>query len=166
MLNGSREDRIRELSGGYSGAGQRIGVVVSRFNEFITKSLLSGCVECLVGHGVSDRDIEVVWVPGALELGLAVSLMAKSGKFDAIIALGAVIRGETAHFDVVVNQSAAALTKVSETYLLPVLNGVLTTEDLDQAISRAGAKSGNKGFDVALAAIEMVNISKDLSKTE
>ena len=153
-------------AGDLSAAGQRFAIVASRFNDFITKSLIEGATDCLLRHGAKASDIETYWVPGALELALVAQEIARTAKYDAIIALGAVIRGETSHYDVVVSQSATGLAKVAMENSIPVLNGVLTTEDLDQAIARSGTKSGNKGYDVALGAIEMVNLLTEISKAD
>ena len=157
-------EELSHYAGALSAAGQRFAIVASRFNEFITKSLIDGATDCLLRHGAKGSDIDTYWVPGALELSLIAQELAKTSRYDAIIALGAVIRGETSHYDVVVSQSASRLSKVAMENSIPVLNGVLTTEDLDQAIARSGAKSGNKGYDVAAAAIEMVNLLTDISK--
>ena len=142
--------------------GMKIGVVVSRFNEFITSKLLGGCQDGLVRHGVNDEDISVAWVPGAFEIPLVAQKMAKSGKYDAVICLGAVIRGKTSHYDYVCNEVSKGIAQVSLNSEIPVLFGIVTTENIEQAIERAGTKAGNKGYDCALSAIEMVNVIKNL----
>lgn len=141
----------------------KIGIVAGRFNEFITEKLLSGATGTLVSHGVDENDITVAWVPGAFELPLIAQKMAESGQYDAIITLGCVIRGATTHYDYVCNEAAKGISKVSLDSGLPVIFGVLTTENIEQAIERAGTKAGNKGADCAMAAIEMANLTKALS---
>ncbi len=140
----------------------RFGLVVSRFNSFIVDSLQSGAIDCLLRHGARESDIEVVKVPGAHEIPLLAQRMAASEKYDAIIALGAVIRGATPHFDYVAGECAKGLAAVSQQYGLPVAFGVLTVDTIEQAVERAGTKAGNKGGDAALSAIEMVNLLKQL----
>ncbi len=140
----------------------KIGIVAARFNEFITSKLLSGAIDGLVRHGVNDEDISVAWVPGAYEIPLIASKMAKSRKYDAIICLGAVIRGSTTHYDYVCNEVSKGIAQVSLASDIPVLFGVLTTENIEQAIERAGVKSGNKGFECAEGAIEMVNLIRNI----
>lgn len=142
----------------------RFALVASRFNSFIVDRLVDGAKGGLISHGVAEADIDVVYVPGALEIPLAADRLA-NGSYAAIICLGTVIRGDTSHYDVVVNQSARGMADVALRSKIPVLNAVLTTETLDQAINRAGAKAGNKGFDAALAAIEMVNLLSQLPGT-
>ncbi len=144
------------------GQGLRFGLVVSRFNEFFTGKLLEGARDALLRHGVADADIETAWVPGAFEIPLAAKKMAQSGKYDAVICLGAVVRGATPHFDYVAAEVSKGIASVSLETGLPVIYGVLTTDNLEQAIERAGTKSGNKGFDAAISAIEMVNLLKSL----
>ena len=136
----------------------KIGIVVARFNEFITSKLLGGAVDGLVRHDVSEDNIEVAWVPGAFEIPLVAKKMAKSGKYDAMICLGAVIRGSTSHYDYVCNEVSKGIASVSLESEIPVMFGILTTENIEQAIERAGTKAGNKGYDCALGAIEMVNL--------
>lgn len=136
----------------------RVGIVAARFNEFITNKLLSGAMDALLRHDVKEEDIRVAWVPGAFEIPLIASKMAKSGKYDAIICLGAVIRGSTSHYDYVCNEVSKGIASVSLDTGVPVMFGVLTTENIEQAIERAGTKAGNKGFDCATGAIEMVNL--------
>ena len=144
--------------GALTGKGKRFGIVVSRFNEFISKRLLDGALDRLVRSGVADSNIDIMWVPGSFEVPLACLHMAKSKKFDAVLALGAVIRGDTAHFDYVAGELAKGVAKVTLDTSVPVIFGVITTETLEQAIERAGVKSGNKGADAAESAIEMANL--------
>jgi 6,7-dimethyl-8-ribityllumazine synthase len=141
---------------------KKYGIVVSRFNEFITTKLLEGALDALSRHGVKDDEITVVWAPGAFEIPLVAKKMAASGKHDAVIALGAVIRGGTPHFDYVANEVSKGVAHVALESGVPVLFGVLTTDSIEQAIERAGTKAGNKGFDAALAAVEMANLMEQL----
>jgi len=141
---------------------KKYGIVVSRFNEFITTKLLEGALDALSRHGVKDDEITVVWTPGAFEIPLVAKKMAASGKHDAVIALGAVIRGGTPHFDYVANEVSKGVAHVALESGVPVLFGVLTTDSIEQAIERAGTKAGNKGFDAALAAVEMANLMEQL----
>lgn len=136
----------------------KFGIVVGRFNEFIGGKLLSGAIDGLVRHGAGEEDIEVAWVPGAYEIPLVAKKMAASGKYDAVITLGAVIRGSTPHFDVVANEVAKGVASVSLDSNVPIVFGVLTTDTIEQAIERAGTKAGNKGFEAAATAIEMANL--------
>ena len=138
--------------------GIKVGIVAARFNEFIVSKLLSGCEDGLLRHGVQPQDISVAWVPGAFEIPLIASKMAKSGKYDAVIALGAVIRGATPHFDYVCAEAAKGVAQASMGSGVPVAFGILTTENIQQAVERAGTKSGNKGYDAAMSAIEMANL--------
>ncbi|MBO4876683.1 MAG: 6,7-dimethyl-8-ribityllumazine synthase [Ruminococcus sp.] len=138
----------------------RIGIVVARFNEFITSKLLGGAVDTLTRHGISEDSIDVAWVPGAFEIPLIASRMAKSGKYDAVICLGAIIRGSTSHYDLVCNEAAKGIAQVSLQNDIPVMFGVITTENIEQAIERAGSKAGNKGSECAEGAIEMINLIK------
>ena len=140
----------------------KFGIVVGRFNEFIGSKLLAGSIDALVRHGADNESIETAWVPGAFEIPLAAKKMAKSGKYDAIICLGAIIRGSTPHFDFVANEAAKGVAMVSLDSEVPVSFGILTTENIEQAIERAGTKAGNKGFDAAMSAIEMANLIKSL----
>ena len=142
--------------------GMKVGIVVARFNEFITNKLLGGAVDGLTRHGVADENITTAWVPGAFEIPLIAEKMAKSGKYDAIICLGAVIRGATSHYDYVCNEVSKGIASVSLSSGVPVLFGVVTTENIEQAIERAGTKAGNKGYDSAMAAIEMVNLVRQV----
>ena len=153
---------IKTYEGKLIAQGLRFGIVVGRFNEFISSRLLSGAIDGLVRHGAEEADIEVSWVPGAFEIPLVAQKMAGSKKFDAVICLGAVIRGSTPHFDYVANEMSKGIAKVSLDTGLPVIFGVLTTDTIEQAIERAGTKAGNKGYDAALTAIEMANLMKIL----
>lgn len=140
----------------------RVGIVAARFNEFITSRFLGGAMDALLRHDVSEDDVHVAWVPGAFEIPLVASKMAKSGKYDAVICLGAVIRGSTSHYDYVCNEVSKGIAAVSLESGIPVLFGVLTTENIEQAIERAGTKAGNKGYDCAVSAIEMVNLIREM----
>ena len=150
------------LEGKLVSSEMKIGIVVSRFNEFITSRLLSGAVDALSRHDVADDCIDVAWVPGAFEIPLFASKMAKSGKYDAVICLGAVIRGNTSHYDYVCNEVSKGIAQVSIQSGIPVMFGVVTTENIEQAIERAGTKAGNKGYDAAMGAIEMVNLLRTM----
>ena len=144
--------------------GIKIGIVVARFNEFITSKLLGGALDGLKRHNVNENDIDVAWVPGAFEIPLIAKKMANSGKYDAVICLGAVIRGSTSHYDYVCNEVSKGIAAVSMNSDIPVMFGVITTENIEQAIERAGTKAGNKGYDCALGAIEMVNLIREMDK--
>jgi 6,7-dimethyl-8-ribityllumazine synthase len=144
------------------GTGLRFGLVVSRFNEFISRKLLEGARDALGRHGVAEEDIAVAWVPGAFEIPLVARRIAESGQYDAVICLGAVIRGSTPHFDYIAAEVAKGIAQVGLQTGVPVLFGVLTTDTIEQAIERAGAKAGNKGFDAALGAIEMADLLRKL----
>src|SRR5919197_6164932 len=153
---------MQTYEGSLDAAGVRVGIVVSRFNELITRPLLEGALDCLRRHGADDERLSVVWVPGAFEIPAVARRLACSGAFDAIVCLGAVIRGATPHFDHVANQAAAGVARAAYDSGVPVIFGVLTTDTIEQAIERAGTKAGNKGSDAALAAIEMANLLKEL----
>ena len=153
---------IHVLEGKVFGQGMKIGIVAARFNEFIVSKLLSGAVDGLVRHGVEEDDITAAWVPGAFEIPLMAEKMAQSGKYDAIICVGAVIRGSTSHYDYVCNEVSKGIAQVGLKSGIPVLFGVVTTENIEQAIERAGTKAGNKGYDCALSAIEMVNLMRQM----
>ena len=153
---------MKTLEGKLVAKGIRVGIVAARFNEFITSKLLSGAMDGLVRHDVQEEDIHVAWVPGAFEIPLIASKMAKSGKYDAVICLGAVIRGSTSHYDYVCNEVSKGIAAVGLDSGIPVLFGVLTTENIEQAIERAGTKAGNKGYDCALSAIEMVDLLRQM----
>ena len=142
--------------------GMKVGIVAARFNEIIVNKLLGGAVDGLVRHGVEEENITAAWVPGAFEIPITAQKMAQSGKYDAIICVGAVIRGDTSHYDLVCNESAKGIAQVELATGIPVLFGVITTENIEQAIARAGSKAGNKGYDCALSAIEMINLMKQL----
>ena len=143
--------------------GIKVGIVVARFNEFIGSKLLGGAIDGLKRHDVKEEDIDVAWVPGAFEIPLIAAKMAKLGKYDAIICLGAVIRGSTTHYDYVCSEVSKGVAHVSLQSEIPVIFGVLTTENIEQAIERAGTKAGNKGYDCALTAIEMVNLINEIT---
>lgn len=140
----------------------KYAIVVSRFNEFITSKLLGGAKDALLRHGVEDSQVDVAWVPGAFEIPLIAQRLAASGKYDAVITLGAVIRGSTTHYDYVCNEVAKGVAKVQLDSGVPVIFGIVTTENIEQAIERAGTKAGNKGYDAALSALEMANLLKNL----
>ena len=150
------------LEGKLIAEGLKFGIVVGRFNEFIGSKLLSGCVDGLVRHGAEESDIDVAWVPGAFEIPVLARKLAESGKYDAIICLGAVIRGATTHYDYVCAEVSKGIATVSLNTGVPVMFGVVTTDTIQQAIERAGTKSGNKGYDCALGAIEMANLMKKI----
>lgn len=144
------------------GTGLKIGIVAGRFNEFITSKLVSGAQDALKRHGVNEQDIDLAWVPGAFEIPFMAKKMAQTGRYDAIITLGAVIRGSTPHFDYVCNEVAKGVGALNFQYDLPVIFGVITTDTIEQAVERAGTKAGNKGWDAALVAIEMANLNKQI----
>jgi 6,7-dimethyl-8-ribityllumazine synthase len=152
----------KELNGGLSGEGLRVGLVVARFNEFITSKLLEGAQAALARHGVKDDDVTVAWVPGSFEISFVSAKMAASGKYDVLICLGAVIRGETDHYEYVAGEAAKGVAAASVATGIPVIFGVLTTETLEQAINRAGGKQGNNGYSAGVAAIEMANLLRIL----
>ena len=153
---------MRTLEGKMVADGIKIGIVVARFNEFITSKLLGGAMDGLVRHGMDEDDVDVAWVPGAFEIPLIAKKMANSGKYDAVIALGAVIRGSTSHYDYVCNEVSKGVAAASMESGVPVMFGIVTTENIEQAIERAGTKAGNKGCDCALGAIEMVNLIRTM----
>lgn len=153
---------MKTFEGKLVSEGIKVGIVAARFNEFIVSKLLSGCEDALLRHGVRAEDISVAWVPGAFEIPLIASKMAKSGKFDAVIALGSVIRGSTTHYDYVCSEVSKGIANVALNSDIPVMFGVLTTETIEQAIERAGSKAGNKGAECAQGAIEMVNLIRAL----
>lgn len=154
---------MKVLEGNFAGKGIKVGIVAARFNEFITSKLVSGALDGLKRHEVEEDDIDVAWVPGAFEIPLIAQKMANSGKYDAVICVGAVIRGATSHYDYVCNEVSKGIANVSLNSGIPVLFGVVTTENIEQAIERAGTKAGNKGYDCALSAIEMVNLMKNMA---
>lgn len=143
-------------------AGLRLGIVVSRFNELVTRQLLGGALDCLRRHGADDEAVSVAWVPGAFEIPLVAQYLARSGVVDAVICLGAVIRGATPHFDYVAGQVAAGIARATLETGVPMIFGVLTTDTIEQAVERAGTKAGNKGWDAALAALEMARLLREL----
>ena len=145
------------------GKGLKFGVVTSRFNEFITNKLLEGARDALLRHGVNDDDIEVAWVPGSFEIPLVAKKMAGTGRYDAVICLGAVIRGATPHFEYVASEVTKGIAKISLEHALPISYGIITADSIEQAIERAGTKAGNKGYDAAVNAIEMANLLKNIS---
>jgi len=140
----------------------KIGIVAARFNEFIVSKLVSGALDALKRHDVKEEDIEIAWVPGAFEIPLIASKMVKTGRYDAIICVGAVIRGSTSHYDYVCSEVSKGIAQVSLSSDIPVMFGVVTTENIEQAIERAGTKAGNKGYDSAMSAIEMVNLIREI----
>ncbi|MGI6081811.1 MAG: 6,7-dimethyl-8-ribityllumazine synthase [Limnochordia bacterium] len=154
----------RHYEGHLVAEGLRFGVVVGRFNEFITNRLLGGAMDALLRHGASEELIDVAWVPGAFEIPLAAAKMASSGRYDAVICLGAIIRGATPHFDYVAAEASKGIAKVGLDTAIPVIFGVITADTIEQAIERAGTKAGNKGWDAALSAIEMSNLMRRLSE--
>ena len=153
---------MRTLEGQVVAKEIKVGIVAARFNEFIVSKLVAGARDGLLRHDVKDEDIDLAWVPGAFEIPLIASKMAKSGKYDAVICLGAVIRGATSHYDYVCSEVSKGIANVSLSSDIPVMFGVLTTDNIEQAIERAGTKAGNKGYDCALGAIEMVNLVRQL----
>lgn len=148
--------------GNLVGTDLKVGIVIARFNEFITGKLLTGALDALKRHGISEKEISVAWVPGAFEIPLTAKKMAEMNKYDAIITLGTVIRGATPHFDYVCNEAAKGVANVGMQSGIPVIFGVLTTDTIEQAIERAGTKAGNKGWDAAISAIEMANLYRSL----
>ena len=153
---------MKTFEGKLISEGIRVGIVAARFNDFIVSKLVGGCEDTLLRHGVRPEDISLAWVPGAFEIPLIASKMAKSGKYDAVIALGAVIRGSTSHYDYVCSEVSKDVANVSLNSDIPVMFGVLTTDTIEQAIERAGSKAGNKGSECAQGAIEMVNLIRAL----
>lgn len=157
---------MREVVGGFDARGRRFAVVASRFNEAVVRRLVEGALDCLRRHGVAEDDVEVAWVPGAFEIPLVARRLASSGGYDAVICLGAVIRGETPHFDHVAGQAAAGIARAAEESGVPVIFGVLTADTAEQADARAGGKHGNRGWDAAMAAMEMASVLEQLPKPE
>lgn len=153
---------VRYIEGEPNASGLKIGIVVSRFNDFITSHLLSGALEALGQHGADEKDIEVVRVPGAFEIPMAAKKLCDAKKYDAVVCLGAVIRGATPHFDYVAGEAARGVATIAREAGIPVVFGVLTTDNVEQAVERAGGKSGNKGVDAALAAVEMATLYRKL----
>lgn len=153
---------MKTLEGKLVAEGLKVGIVASRFNDFIVSHLVSGAEDCFVRHGGNTDDLTLALVPGAFEIPLTAQKMAASGKYDAVVCLGAVIRGATPHFDMVANESAKGIAMVAMKSGVPVLNGILTTDSIEQAIERAGTKAGNKGADAMISAIEMINLNKQI----
>ncbi len=153
---------MKTIEGKLIASEMKVGVVASRFNEFITGKLLGGAEDAFVRHGGNADDLTVAWVPGAFEIPLVAQKMAQSGKYDAVVCLGAVIRGSTPHFDMVANESVKGIAQAGLQSGIPVIYGVLTTDSIEQAVERAGTKAGNKGFDAMTSAIEMVNLTRQL----
>lgn len=149
--------------GNLLGSGKKFAIIGSRFNEFITSKLIGGAEDCLLRHDVKEEDITVIWVPGAYEIPLIAKKAASSGRFDAVICVGAVIRGATTHYDYVCNEVAKGVSKANDISDTPVIFGVLTTESIEQAVERAGTKAGNKGSEAAVSAIEMANLIKQIN---
>lgn len=157
---------MREIVGSFDARGRRFALVASRFNGSVVRRLLDGALDCLRRHGVAEDDVEVVWVPGAFEIPLAARRLASSGGYDAVICLGAVIRGETPHFDHVAGQAAAGIARAAEESGVPVVFGVVTADTAEQAEARAGGKHGNRGWDAAMAAMEIASVLEQLPKPE
>lgn len=155
---------MRVLEGNVVASGAKIGIVAARFNEFIVSKLIGGAQDALIRHGVKDDDIDLAWVPGAFEIPMVAKRMANSGKYDAILCLGAVIKGSTSHYDYVCAEVSKGVAAVSMESGVPTLFGILTTDNIEQAIERAGTKAGNKGYDVACSAIELVNLMKNIDQ--
>ena len=155
---------MKTLEGKVVAGKVKIGIVASRFNEFIVSKLVGGAQDALVRHGVEDENIEVAWVPGAFEIPFIAQKMAESGKYDAVLCLGAVIRGATSHYDLVCNEAAKGIATVGLKTGVPTLFGIVTTDNIEQAIERAGTKAGNKGYDVACSAIEMINLVSEIDR--
>lgn len=153
---------MKIIEGNLIGSGKKFAIVASRFNEFIVNNLISGAQDALVRHGVDDNDISLAWVPGAFEIPLTAQKLAKTGKYDAVICLGAVIRGSTSHYDYVCAEVSKGVASVGLATGTPVIFGILTTDNIEQAVERAGTKAGNKGYDAAVSAIEMANLSEKL----
>lgn len=153
---------VKTVEGQLIAKGKKFGIVVSRFNDFISKRLLEGAVDTLIRHGAKENEIEAVWTPGAFEIPIVANKLVKSKKYDAVICLGAVIKGSTPHFEYVANEAAKGIAKISLDTGVPVIFGIITAETLEQAIERAGTKDGNKGRDAALSAIEMANLLENI----
>lgn len=153
---------MHKIEGKLMANGMKFGIIAARFNEFIVSKLISGAEDALLRHGADENDITLAWVPGAFEIPTAAKQMALSGKYDAVICLGAVIRGSTSHYDYVCNEVSKGIAHISLETGVPVMFGVITTENIEQAVERAGTKAGNKGFDAAVSAIEMVDLMKKL----
>ncbi len=152
----------RSFEGQLNAAGMRFGIVISRFNDFITTRLLSGALDSLTRHGAAEEDVDVAWVPGAFEIPLVARKLADSGRYDAVICLGAIIRGATPHFDYIAAEASKGVAKVALDSALPVIFGIITADTIEQAVERAGTKAGNKGWDAALSAMEMASLMRAL----
>jgi 6,7-dimethyl-8-ribityllumazine synthase len=161
-IKSERKIKMNVIEGKYDGKGLKVAIVASRFNEFITTKLIGGANDCLVRHNVSESDIDLYWVPGAFEIPLIAKKVASLKKYDAIICVGAVIRGSTSHYDYVCAEVSKGIAQVSLSSDIPVLFGVLTTDTIEQAIERAGTKAGNKGYDCAMSALEMASLAKEI----
>jgi len=157
---------VNTIEGAFEARGRRFAIVAARFNEIVVSNLVDGALACLRKHGVSEDDLDLVWVPGAFEMPLTAKRLAGSGAYDAVICLGAVVRGETAHFDFVAGEAARGIQQAAIETAVPVMFGVLTTETFEQALDRAGGKHGNKGWDAAMAAMEMASLLDELPKSE
>jgi 6,7-dimethyl-8-ribityllumazine synthase len=157
---------IKTFSGDFSAQGMRVGIVAGRFNDFVVDHLINGAVDTLLRHGAKEKDIEIARVPGAVEIPLAVKRMGKTGKYDAIIALGAVIRGGTPHFEYVAGECSKGLGQLNLELDMPIAFGVLTVDSIEQAIERSGTKAGNKGAEAAMSTIEMVNVLRQIGATK
>lgn len=155
---------MKEIIGSFQAQGLKFGIVVAHFNELITRKLYEGAIEALKRHGADVNQSTTVWVPGSFEVPIAAKKLADSGNYDAVITLGAIIKGSTSHFDFVAAQAASGIANVSQVTGVPVIFGILTTDTIEQAIERAGTKMGNKGFEAAQAAIEMANVMRELDK--
>jgi 6,7-dimethyl-8-ribityllumazine synthase len=155
---------VSVYNGQLNGKGQKHAIVVSRFNELLTSKLLEGALDCLRRHGVADKDIVINWVPGSFEIPYAAQKLALTKKFDAVLCLGALIRGDTPHFDYIAAEAAKGIAKIALDTQMPVVFGIVTADTLDQAIARAGTKAGNKGWDAALSAVEMVDLYQQIDK--
>jgi 6,7-dimethyl-8-ribityllumazine synthase len=154
----------KEIAGNLSASGLKFGIVVSRFNNLLTTKLLEGAIDCLNRHQASEADISVAWVPGSFEIPYAASKLAESKKFDAVLCLGAVIKGDTPHFDYIANEASKGVARIALESGIPVIYGLITADTLEQAIERAGTKAGNKGWDAAQAGIEMANLYREIEK--
>jgi 6,7-dimethyl-8-ribityllumazine synthase len=157
---------VRTYRGTFTARSRRVAIIAARFNELVVGKLVEGALSCLEGHGVSPDDIDLVWTPGAFELSQVARRLASTGSYDAVVCLGAVVRGETAHFDFVAAEAARGIREAGEATGVPVTFGVLTTETFEQALDRAGGKQGNKGWDAAMAALEMASLLESLPKGE
>jgi 6,7-dimethyl-8-ribityllumazine synthase len=157
---------VRTFQGGYEARGRRFAIVAARFNEVVVRQLVEGAQACLTKHGAGEDDVDLAWTPGAFELPMVARRLAETGGYDAVICLGAVIRGETPHFDFVAGEAAAGIREAAAATGVPVIFGVLTTETFAQAVDRAGGKHGNKGWDAAMAAMEMAGLLEELPKRE